>query len=148
MASLCASQQPASPRSGDAELANAFTSALKKAQWKQFKRIHNPVLDLYCDRDTLPDTKSGLKDSKFGLVDFERFQYESADKLSTQMDAVVTDWKKDRQRHYLYGGLTSQAARYDVATCNSTGGGQRGIVAIYMSGWEAWKMNFTTLLGR
>ncbi len=112
------------------------------------KRVHNPFLHLYCDSDNPPDEKSGMKDIKLGLVDFERFEYDTTDQLNAAMNAVVVDWKNGHQRHHSLGGPATNGARYDVATCKPASRKQRGVVAIYMSGWEAWKWNLSTLLGR
>jgi hypothetical protein len=144
---ICAARaQVAGPSAADSEnaVARVFES-IAKQNWRPMKRLIRPNLQYLCESDKFTDPNKA--EWGMGLEDFERISYADETQLTAKLHDLLVDWKagRTRKRSFFYD---SNVHRFAVKECGTADRATTIVVAVYLSGWDAWNRSVALMLGK
>jgi hypothetical protein len=134
------------PDSTELAASGVFQSVLK-CDWRPMKMLVRPSLQALCTADTFTDPNKS--EWGMGFEDFERITYADELDLDAKLHDLVSDWKAGHRRRFpsFYKDMFPEVHRFAIKKCEGDGT-TTIVVAIYLSGWDAWKQSVALLLGR
>jgi hypothetical protein len=134
------SQQTSQPPDEGAA-AVAFARAMHAEAGRNLKRIYNNRVQGLCTTD--------VRRWGDGVVGYDRVTFVSEQELASNMLTLVHQWKTAGSQHPLLDASDFQRLRrYSVDDCGIVGSQRKVIVAVYRSGWDTYRANWATLLGK
>jgi hypothetical protein len=125
----------------------AFAAAFRKEAARGIKQVNTAYLHEVCTADEFK------RDRWDGMFTFERVNYTNQQELENKMSAMVRQWKlkgstEIRHSRNLNPSDFPSVKRYAVASCGTANGRTTVVVAVFMSGWDTYRSNWGTLLGK
>jgi hypothetical protein len=124
--------------------AKVFESVAKQ-NWRRMKRLVRPNLQSLCTAVTFKDPNKA--EWGMGFEDFDRITYVDQAELADKFHDLVLDWKagRTRKRSFFYN---PNVHRFAIQDCGSEDGSTKIVIAVYLSGWDAWKEGVALMLGK
>ena len=127
--------------------ASRVFESIAKRDWRRMKRLDRPNLQSLCTADKFSDRDPKKTEWGMGFEDFDRITYADETQLAKELHDLVLDWKAGRTRKQPFF-YNPNVHRFAIKECGNEDGSTKIVIAVYLSGWDAWKEGVALMLGK